>query len=70
MPKKERIAEPVDAGWAESELGNIELGDKRLRKRFSFPLSHGGRTPGLFPMPRLNNDAALRNTQSVSSFPA
>lgn len=33
MPKKERLAEPVDAGWAESELGNIELGDKRLRKR-------------------------------------
>jgi len=33
MPKKERIAEPVDAGWAEFELGNIELGDKRLRKR-------------------------------------
>lgn len=35
MPKKEKegIAEPVDAGWAESELGSIELGDKRLRKR-------------------------------------
>lgn len=33
MPKKEGIAEAVDAGWAESELGNIELGDKRLRKR-------------------------------------
>lgn len=35
MPKKEKegIAEPVDAGWAESELGRIELGDRRLRKR-------------------------------------
>ena len=38
MPKKEKegIAEPVDAGWAESELGSIELGDKRLRKRLLY----------------------------------
>ncbi len=31
--REEGLTEPVDSGWAESELGGVELGDKRLRKR-------------------------------------